>query len=252
MRAMIPRDRKPERRSSRHVRQVDGFSLFELVLGLAILGILAGAAATIVLAASRTAARATRSLAAGRAVRSLQGFLQQELRDAVQGDVTALAPARVAFARPVGIAMVCAAGGSDIVIADTAWTGIRSPEAGRDSAWLLIDPVAEVWQPSSVVTATTDRCPDQAPALRLALDAPADGAVLVRVTEPVELSAYRSGVADWFGLTPASGLSVVQPFAGPLVPGTTEWVLFSDRLETRLQPAGAAATAVITPLAAGP
>ena len=43
--------------------------------------------------------------------------------------------------------------------------------------------------------------------------------------EPVELSAYRSGAADWFGLTPASRLSAVQPFAGPLVPGTTRWTL---------------------------
>lgn len=249
---MIPVDGRSERRSRRQVRRVEGFSLFELVLGLAILGIVAGAAITMVLAASRTAARATQSLAAGRAVRSLQGFLQQELRDAVQGDVTALAPARVALARPVGMAMVCAAAGFDIVMADSAWTGIRSPQAGRDSAWLLIDPVAEVWQPSSVVTATADRCPDQAPALRLALDAPADGAMLVRITEPVELSAYRSGAADWFGLTPASGLSAVQPFAGPLVPGTTRWVLFSNRLETWLQPPGVAATAVITPLAAGP
>jgi len=252
MRTVTSRHARPQRRSTRHGPQFDGFSLFELVLGLAILGIVAGAATTIVLAASRTAARATQSLAAGRAVRSLQGFLQQELRDAVQGDVTALAPARVAFARPVGMAMVCDASGFDVVMADSAWTGIRAPQAGRDSAWLLIDPVAEVWQPSSVVAATSDRCPDQAPAVRLALDAPADGAMLVRIAEPVELSAYRSGIADWFGLAPASGLSGVQPFAGPLVPGTTRWVLFSDRLETSLQPAGAAATIVITPLASGP
>jgi type II secretory pathway pseudopilin PulG len=252
MRQVNPGAAGAARRAREQVRHADGFSLFELVLGLAILGILGGVVTATVMAASRIAAHATQSLAAGRAVRSLQGFLQQELRDAVQGDVTALGPARVALGRPIGTAMVCAAAGSDIVIADSAWTGTRSPQAGRDDAWLLIDPVTEVWQAASIVAVTADRCPDQAPARHLALDAPANGAMLVRIIEPVELSAYRSGVADWFGLTPANGQSVVQPFAGPLVPGTTQWVLFSDRLETWLQPAGAPATSVIMPLAAGP
>jgi hypothetical protein len=70
--------------------------------------------------------------------------------------------------------------------------------------------------------------------------------------EPVELSAYRSGIADWFGLTPAKHTAAVQPFAGPLTPGTARWVLYADRLETAVQPNGAAATIVRIPLAAGP
>jgi type II secretory pathway pseudopilin PulG len=223
--------------------------LVELLLGLAVLGIVASAVTAVVRGVSHVAANTTQSLVAGRAAGSLQGFLQQELRDAVRGDVTAMAPTRIALERPVGDAMVCAVAGSTVLVADSAWTGTRQPQPGRDEAWLLIDPVIEVWQATAIVGVALDRCPgNNAPALRLALAVPAADAIIVRIMEPVELSAYRSGVADWFGLTPGNHLSAVQPFAGPLTPGTTQWLLYADRLETRLQPRGAPAITVTTPL----
>ena len=63
-------------------------------------------------------------------------------------------------------------------------------------------------------------------------------AVLGRVVEPVELSAYRSGASDWFGLTPASHASAVQPFAGPLAPGTTAISAVPGTLAADVQPSG--------------
>jgi prepilin-type N-terminal cleavage/methylation domain-containing protein len=227
-----------------------GFTLVELLLGLAVLGVVAGTVTAAVRGMSQVAARTTQSLLAERAVLSLQGFLQQELRDAVRGDLTAIAPDRIALKRPVGDAMICGAAGATVVIADSAWTGARQPQPGRDEAWLLTDPVLEVWQESAISDVATDRCPgNNAPALRLSLATPAAGAIITRIMEPVELSAYRSGPADWFGLTPGNRQSSVQPFAGPLVPGATRWLLYADRLETTLQSRGALVTAVITPLA---
>jgi prepilin-type N-terminal cleavage/methylation domain-containing protein len=229
------------------------FTLVELLLGLTVLGILAGAAAAVVTGASRVATRVTRSLVAGRALQSLQIFLRQELRDETNADVAVMAPTRIALARPIGEAMVCAASDAAILVADSAWTGTRRPEPGRDEAWLLVDAVAEVWQVTAVVAVAADQCPaDQSPAIRLSLSAPATGTVVVRVMEPVELNAYRSGVADWFGLRPAGLGAVVQPFAGPLTPGTVRWVLYTDHLETAVQPNGAPATVVRIPLGTGP
>jgi prepilin-type N-terminal cleavage/methylation domain-containing protein len=230
-----------------------GFTLVELLLGLIVLGILAGTVTAVVRGAARVSARAMQSLVAGRTLGSLQGFLQQELRDAVENDVRVLAPTRVALSRPIGDAMVCGAAGMAILIPDSGWNGTRRPEQGRDEAWLLIDPVTDDWQAAAITDVVPDRCPaDNAPALRLSLAASATGATVVRVMEPVELSAYRSGVADWFGLTPASHLSAVQPFAGPLTPGAVQWTQYPDRLETVLQPGGAPATTVTTPLLPGP
>jgi prepilin-type N-terminal cleavage/methylation domain-containing protein len=230
-----------------------GLTLVELLLGLTVLGILAGTMTAIVREGSRAAQRATQSLTAGRAVQSLQGFLQQELRDAVDADVTIISPTRIAFSRPVGEALVCAAAGMTVVIPDSGWTGIRRPEPGRDEAWLLVDPVTEIWQTSAITDVVTDLCPaGGAPGLRVSLTASAAGGVVVRIMEPVELSAYRSGAADWFGLTPASHVSAVQPFAGPLTPGTTQWTRSAGRLETALQPGGAPATTVTIPLSPGP
>jgi prepilin-type N-terminal cleavage/methylation domain-containing protein len=245
MRTMNRRGARPEYR--------EGFTLVELLLGLTVLGIVAGTATAVVLGVSRAATRATRSLVADRALQSLQVFLRQELRDATNADVAVMASTRIALARPIGEAMVCAASDTAILVADSAWTGTRWPEPGRDDAWLLVDPVAAAWQAAAIVAVAADQCPaDLAPAIRLSLSAPPTGTVVVRIMEPVELSAYRSGIADWFGLTPANHAAAVQPFAGPLTPGTSRWVLYADRLETAMQPNGAAATIVLIPLAAGP
>lgn len=230
-----------------------GFLLVELLLGLAALGILAAAVVAVLTATSRVATRAAQSLMAGRTVWSLQVFLQEELRDASLGDVTMVTPTRITLARPIGDAMVCAASDSGVLVADSSWAGTRMPEAGRDDAWLLADPGSATWQAIAVVAITGDRCPgSNAPAIRLSLATPVSSAAVVRIMEPVLLSAYRSGIADWFGLTAGSPGSVVQPFAGPLTPGTTRWTLYPDRLETALQPDGAPATAITLPLGAGP
>ncbi|MGH7593790.1 MAG: PulJ/GspJ family protein [Gemmatimonadales bacterium] len=249
---MSRRGPRPERSegSTPRPERSEGSTLVELLVALAVLGIFAGAVTATLVGTSRAALRETRSLLGGRALGSLQGFLQQELRDAGLGDVAILSTTRLALSRPIGEALPCAVSDTAVLIADTAWTGTRSPQAVRDSAWLLVDPVAGSWQAAAITAVVSDRCPvSNAAALRLAV-AGGTGTVMLRVMEPVELRAYRSGVADWFGL--ASATAALQPFSGPLAPATSQWTLFPGRLETALQPADGAPAVVTIPLAPGP
>ena len=230
-----------------------GFTLVELLVGLVALAVFATALIAILGGASRVAQRAAAALAAERASQALRVFLRQELRDGFAADLSVVTPARVALPRPVGDATPCAVSDSSLLLPESAWSGDRMPEAGRDDAWMLLDAAAEVWQPASIAAVLSDRCPaDGSPAIRIDVDGSAAGALVVRVMEPVILSAYRSGTFDWFGLAPAGGGAVVQPFAGPLAPGTTRWSLAADRLETVMQPAGSPLETVATPLRPAP
>ena len=226
-----------------------GYTLVELLLGLVLLALFAGTMVAVVHSAGATAARASAALRADRTVTSLRLFLQQELRDGVTGDLLVLSPARLAMSRPIGQALTCADSGSAVLIADSAWSGTRSPAGRRDDAWLLVDPAAGTWLRLTIDSVAADRCPDDnAPAMRLDVAAHFGRAVAVRVMEPVELSAYRSGAADWFGLTPADRSAAVQPFAGPLTPATARFSRFAARLVIDVPPLGVAATSVVTPL----
>ena len=226
-----------------------GFTLVELLIGLIMLALLAGVATMMVTATARAAGHATHALLVDRTVQALQTFLQQELRDAGDTDVTAIAATRVSLARPVGDADVCAKSDSSIAVAAAGWAGTRLPQAFRDEAWMLVDPLAADWRMSAITGVWSDRCADGlTPAIALGLAVSPAAASAVRVMEPVELSAYRSGVADWLGLTPASHGSPVQPFAGPLTPGSTRFARYPGYLAATVQPDRAPTINVHTPL----
>jgi hypothetical protein len=230
-----------------------GFVLVELLLSVLVLGIFAATLVAVVAGNARTATRATQLLLADRALLALQVFTQEELRDAMSGDVTVLSPARVALSRSIGEAIPCADAGGGVLIADADWTGARTPEGGRDDAWLLVDAVAGTWQRIAIDSVSRDRCPiDGAPANRLALGSHPGAVAAVRVVEPVELSAYPSGGADWFGLTPASHTSAVQPFAGPLTPSATRFTTSSSHFDISVTPRGAPPIGVPIPLGISP
>lgn len=230
-----------------------GFTLVELLVGLVLLGLVAAMLVVIVRGAAQTAARATQFLMADRALRAVQVFTQQDLRDAVSSDVVVLGPTRLALSRPIGEATVCADAGGAVLLPDATWTGSRTPEGGRDDVWLLVDVVAGSWQRLPIDSVSRDRCPrDSAPATRLTLASHAGAAAIARVVEPVELSAYPSGAADWFGLTPASHTAAVQPFAGPLTMATTRFAWVVDHLDITVPPRGAPATTVQVPLGTAP
>jgi type II secretory pathway pseudopilin PulG len=226
-----------------------GFVLIELLLGMAMLGILAATLVAVIRGNARVATRATHSLLTERALLSFRTFAEEELRDASSSDVTVLSPARIALSRSIGEAIACADSGGRVILADSAWTGTRTPEGGRDDAWLLTDVVAGTWQRVAIDSVGRGRCPvDGAPGTWIAVAQHSGTAAVARVVEPVELSAYPSGGGDWFGLTPASHVSAVQPFAGPLASSATRFGLTLNLLDILVPPRGAPTTDVQIPL----
>ena len=229
-----------------------GFTLIELVVSFVILAVMSGVIAAVVAAAVRSAAHGNHLLVAERTRQSLQLLLTEELRDADAADVLSLAPDRIRFARPVGEAVPCAIMSASMLLADSAWTGVRAPEAGRDHAWVLADPATASWIESPIAAVAPDRCPDGSPALRLDLAVAVPAAALARVTEPVELEAYLSAGTTWLGLLGVPSASPVQPFAGPLASGTTRFLLGTGRLDASVQPRDDAAATISIPLRAVP
>ena len=226
-----------------------GFTLAELLVGLMLLALCAGVVVAVVRGAGRVASRSLAALTAGRTLLSLQTFLHEELRDGVSSDVTPLGAAQLAMSRSIGDAMPCADSTGALLIADSAWRGTRLPQGGRDDVLLLTDPVAETWLRLAVDSVSSAQCPaDLSPAIRLNVAVHSGTAAIARVVEPVELSAYRSGTMDWFGLTPASHASAVQPFAGPLLTGATRFNWYSDRLEVAITLPNAIVSTVHVPL----
>jgi hypothetical protein len=226
-----------------------GFALVEVIIGLVTLSIFGIVAVALVTAVARSTGHATQALLTDRTTAALRAFLGEELRDAVDSDVVAIAATRVVLPRPIGEAEPCGASDTAVVIADSAWTGTRSPQAVRDHVWLLIDAVEGVWQSAAIAAVSTDRCPmTNAPAWRLSFAAVPGTPVAVRVMEPVELSAYRSGNYDWYGLAAAGGVSSVQPFAGPLTLSDAQFVVDTGYLDAVMRPARASAIRLRTPL----
>lgn len=230
-----------------------GFALVEQLIALVLLAIFAGVLVVVVRGAGRVASRAAGSLVADRAVGALTTFLEEELRDGGDSDVVVVAATRVALSRPIGEGAVCADSAGAVLLRDTSWVGNRSPQAARDEAELLLDPVAALWIRIPIDSVRAASCPvDGASATRLVVAPHTGRAAVARVVEPVELSAYRSGAADWLGLTPASHASAVQPFAGPLAPATTRIVAAPGLLTAAMQPSGQGPVQLRLPLGSPP
>ena len=228
-----------------------GFTLIELLVGLVILALFAMVVVSVVRGTAGVASRSLASLANDRTRLALRTFLQQDLRDGIDTEVALLASARVALSRPIGEALPCADSAGTLLIADSSWRGTRLPVPDRDDVLLLVNSFTEQWLRLELDSVGSGQCPgNNAPAIRLRVAAHSGSAIVIRVVEPVELSAYRSGAADWFGLTPASHTSTVQPFAGPLTVGTTSFSWLVDRLDVVFTVVGAGATTVRTPLTA--
>jgi hypothetical protein len=227
--------------------------LIELLVGLVILVLFATQLVVLVRGMGRVAVRSTASLLADRTVGSLRTFLGEELRDASDSDVAILSPSRAALSRTVGEALVCGDSAGAVFLRASSWHGTRLPEGGRDVALLLVDPVGERWLALPIDSVRSARCPaDGALATRLDVAAHGDTARIARIREPVELSAYRSGGADWFGLTPASHASAVQPFAGPLAAGTARFAVSVGVLTATVIPQNASSVALRLPLGSPP
>ncbi|MGH7582461.1 MAG: PulJ/GspJ family protein [Gemmatimonadales bacterium] len=219
-----------------------GFTLLELLIGMVMLAVVSGIAVVVSQVAGGTAVRQSSLLTDDRTAGAVQAFLQQELRNAAADDLSTPRAGTLGLSRPVGEGWLCAISDTAVWLPVTGWLGVRQPEPGRDAAALLVDSGGGTWRFAPIAAVTSDRCPTGAAAWRLSVAG--DTAPVLRIFEPVELESYRSGTAEWFGLAPASHLSPVQPFAGP-IRDTASFVIDAGAVTAAFRSAAAATTVQI-------
>jgi prepilin-type N-terminal cleavage/methylation domain-containing protein len=193
-----------------------GVTLVELLVGLVLLAMLGLAITRTLATASGATARALRGLVVARTLMATGTLLREELGQGVSADVALPSTTAVDFNRVIGAGPLCGVAGSVVLLRGSEWRGVRWPEEARDNVMLLTDVSAGTWSTIAIDSVANGNCSDGANAIRLTLAAAAGPAVYARVTEPVRLREYASGGSGWWGLAAASGLSPVQPFAGPL------------------------------------
>ncbi|MGQ0701510.1 MAG: type II secretion system protein [Gemmatimonadales bacterium] len=206
-----------------------GTGLVELVVAVALTGVLAGMAGSVLL---RTAAQARQDghrLGAEHALRVAASAVRAALEPAGPADLAAIAPAGFLTRVVRGGAVACAWTGAELLVryGPGWWRALRSPVAGRDSLFIgRIDGPAWIVAPLPA-DPRSDRCPDGSPALAFAvtLDSVTAGSVgvgsPVRWFEPVELRIYTSSGSDWIGQRQVATGEVIQPLAGPLARGSS-------------------------------
>lgn len=193
-----------------------GLGLVELLVGVALLGVVGAMVARLVSVTTRAAVRvrersarsATLRTASLAVARDVQGLAVGEVR--VTGDTL-----RYRARRGAGVA--CAVSGTRVSVGRASYRGWRDPQPGRDSLDLL-DRDTGAWTTSAVTAAATGTCPDGTPAIEVAgagtWTGPAPAPV--RVVEWVEVRAYESGGTWWLGARTLRPTDVIQPLAGPV------------------------------------
>lgn len=225
-----------------------GVLLFELLLALACLGVLVAATLPLLRQASQGARGAALRLSAERDASAFAGLLGHDLRFAVAGEVTIPHAAVLEHDRPIGEAAACGLASGSPLIRQTTWRGLRAATANRDELLVLTAVEPAGWQRRLLVAVSGATCPDGATALRLTPDQPVVAAEWVRVVEPVRLRRYAGGGSAWLGMEHRWNGTLIQPFAGPLVPGGLHWTLHPAEVVASLAGHGGVAAALRLPL----
>lgn len=203
-----------------------GFSLVELLVSMALLGVVAGSVTTAALSAVRTADRSRERARQESMLREVAAVVEREVGDVSPArDVGGFAPESLTYRAGRGSGFTCGVDGGAVVVRDADFRAWRLPDAARDSLLVLL-PGDSLGPATWVITPlfaapVRGRCRDGSPGLRLAIDAalvaPAVATDLpVRVFEWMRLRLYESGGSWWVGARSLRPGDVIQPIAGPL------------------------------------
>ena len=232
------------------MRGKSGFTLLELTVVLAILGVIGGAMGALLIRQQRFYRGANEMLYARQGVRDALEVLATELRGiSAQDTVRLLADSAIEIFAPIGGSVVCqGVGGADVGLPPLSTAGntltwvLSQPDTG-DLALLYHDDTANVghWERHRITgfgpRSLASTCPAASGLVRdedvlagrqgfeVSLDAPLSSAVLrgapVRFIRRGRYSLYRASDGDWYlgyRRCNAIGPSVcgaIQPLSGP-------------------------------------
>jgi type II secretory pathway pseudopilin PulG len=208
-----------------------GSSLFELLIALAVTGMLGTLAANILARAAFQLRDRSERMAAEHGLRVAASAVRSALESLGQDSMSGsdlLSNAAAGFSaratRAAGVACDVSPGRFLARAGSPWWNALRDPVAGRDSILAgALDSTG--WRVFPLTAAPRPGvCPDGAAALEL--PTASDSASMaslgpgspLRVVESVELRLYSSPPDQWLGMRLLATGQFIQPFAGPLTP----------------------------------
>jgi prepilin-type N-terminal cleavage/methylation domain-containing protein len=215
-----------------------GFTLVEILLALVIMGVVTGALYRLLNTSQRLSLAQAEQVSLQSSVRTGSLVVPNELRelntvlgslDATQNDITDADPDAITYRAMRGLGFVCqaaAAGATQLRLAGASWTGLRAPDATRDSLYLFIegDPDEDdddSWLQVDITAAVApaNACGAAAGYLLTVEAIPAAVPVNtpVRLFELMRLELYAEDGQWWMGAQSVSAGEIEpQPMLGPL------------------------------------
>ena len=220
-----------------------GFTLVEMVVVLALMGIVIGALYQSIVATQRTTSAQFQRIDVQQTTRAATMYVSNMLRelDAADGDILVSQPTSLRFRAMRWTGVLCtvpsnAAGQVQFTVRGQLLFGIRGPDAVLDSILLWLDDPAngtdDKWLYGGLQSSSAGVCPDDGSAgttLRVDIRAPENNQTaidFVRLGAPVrgfqieEISLYQVGTEYWLGRRTADRAVVweaVMPLVGPLM-----------------------------------
>jgi len=219
--------------------QRPAFTLVEVVVVLAVGGVVAAAVASVLLGNQRLYRSQEQVLETQRSVRAAAQLLAADLRgaDGGDGDIAALSDTAVTVKAARAFGVVCARpepSTRTLIISNSRLYGYRAIDPARDSVLVFRDGDTllasdDRWLRGPVAATGAARCPDGSAATRVTLGGTAgesgqlDGVTSgspVRVFEVVRYRLYDDGTRTWWlGVQSFNGAwSATSPLVGPLNP----------------------------------
>jgi len=212
-----------------------GFTLVEVLLALVIMGVVTGAIYRLLNTNQRLSLAQAEQVSLQSNVRTGSLIVPSELRElntwqggtADRNDVIVAQPNNVTYRAGRGLGFLCqaaAAGATQLVLAQSNWTGLRPPDAARDDLHLFIDGDPyddndDGWSQLNLTGAASGNACGGAPSWALTVSAiPADvpANTPVRLYEVMQLQLYADAAGEWWlGAQSALDLAPV-PILGPL------------------------------------
>lgn len=227
---------------SKRLTRRSGLTLIEMVVSLALTGIVLAMVSAISLRQQRIFADLSEQTAVGARLREASAILPIQLRAAGPFDIREARDTALELRATIASAVVCDTTATALVLApamhDPSFASFVAPIETGDSAWILTNDVGgDTWHGFAVASAGTREpgpCDPAGPALgddeRRAPRVTISGAgpmtgligLPVRVTRPLRYSLYRAadgawyiGERDWNAID--ARFNAIQPVAGPYV-----------------------------------